>query len=215
VTTKKTATKSRLKSGPKIKGSLPVNRNGRSLRGSQKVRGRTSEYNNGQVEMILDYIAEGLTIKEINERAAKLDDPFQATSQIIYYYRRSREVDLNKIREEKEFDALRTGLSIKTNRLKALYKLANKLESDIEKGKLWLARTKSILVQRNMYEKISEIEFIGNLVKELRGVYADIAAETGGRIMKADITSKGKEFKGYVTISPDDWDIISKEKESK
>ena len=184
----------------------------KSSRKNKPGAGRPPEYSPEQIDAMLGWLAEGLTEGEINNRAAEFTPAFKMSPQLLYHYRKTREIDVSALREEKEFEALRTGLSIKANRLQALYRLAKRLEDDIElRKRLWLDRTKSIVVGPMQWEKITEKEFINNLVRELRGVYADIAAETGGRIMKADITSAGKAIKGYVGISPEDWDSENKE----
>lgn len=175
-------------------------------------RGRVSAMTTDQVNALLEWIADGRTQKEISKDCAEFDPPFTITPQLVYYYRDSRQLDLDKMRQSNEFKALSTGLALKANRLEALYKLATRLEKDIDNKLLWLDKVKSIIVGRNQYQIIREKEFVSTLVKELRGVYSDIAAETGGRVLKADITSKGKQIKGYVGISPEDWDKQNKEK---
>lgn len=177
-------------------------------------QGRVSDYTEEQINALLSWIAEGMTGGEINNAAANFTPAFHISDQLIYHYRKTRELDIEKLREDKEFVALRTGLAVKTNRVKALMRLAARLEEDIEvKKKLWLKRQRSFLTSPKEYKVVTEEEFIAPLVKELRGIYDDIAKETGGRILKADITSKGKQIKGYVGISPEDWDKMQSTEE--
>ena len=195
----------------KPKAKAPIAKPKNSLLKTTK-RGRTSTMTPEQVAGLLEWIADGRTQPEINNNAANFIPAFKVSPQLVHHYRSTRGIDLDKMRQDNEFSALSTGLALKANRLAALYRLARRLEDDIEiRKRLWLDRKKSIITGPKAYEVIVEKEFIGNLVKELRGVYSDIAAETGGRVLKADITSKGKQIKGYVSISPEDWDKQSKQ----
>lgn len=170
---------------------------------------KPSQYSAEQIDALISWIAEGMTEGEINNQAANFTPSFKVTPTVIFHYKHSRELDVDKLRRTKELEALATGLALKANRLKKLYDLAQRLEDDIKlHNRLWLNRVKSITVAKGTYERIEELEFIAPLVDQLRKVYADIAAETGGRVLRADITSKDKPIKGYVGISPEDWEKV-------
>lgn len=168
-----------------------------------------------QMDALIGWIAEGLTQGQIFNRAINFDPPFEPSPFQISYYRKSREIDIVALRKSNEAVAITQGLALRSERLKALLRLAGRLEDELYlKNKLWLDRTKSLAVGKGQYEKIEEIEFNAALVKELRAAYGDIAAEVGGRIMRHDLTSKDKPIKGYVGVSPDDWDRdVSKEQD--
>jgi len=164
-----------------------------------------------QRDFLLVLIAEGLTTPEINAQAELFEPPFKISPQLHTSYRRNHEETLNDMRKQNQFDAFTTGLSLAANRVNALMKLARELEEDLYQKKLvWVRRQKAYGGGKNFTE-FEEDEFNKAEIQELRGIYDDIARETGGRVLKQDITSGGKPIKGYTTVSPDDWDD-SKEK---
>ncbi len=135
-----------------------------------------------QREKVLEWIAEGLLSDEINKRAAKQKPPFKVSRQQVDHFRRTRSVVLNDIKTEGEFDALKSGLSIKDKRVALLQELAEKLRADLfEGGRLWLDQAKAVVNERFEYQ-----EFNGAEVAQLRGLLADIADEVGGRTQKME-----------------------------
>lgn len=174
-----------------------------------KKQSRNRKLNDQQRAQLLQWLAEGLTTGEINTVAASFDnpdtgqaEPFQVSAQLCYQYRKDHELDLTAMRAARDEEAIQTGLAIRANRLKALYKLASELEEDLyTKQRLWTQNAKTVANMEYTFEEFNEAE-----IRQLRGVYEDIAKETGGRIHQIDLTSKGKRIKGYVGISPDDWD---------
>jgi hypothetical protein len=157
-----------------------------------------------QREYLLQLVAEGLKIREINERAAKFKPRFKVTPQQVDYYRQSRGLVLETVLETSESDALKTGLALKEERVKAIKILANTLFDELTRAKdqrLWTDNAKSIGNERYDY-----IEFNKAEVDALRGLLDDIAAEVGERLKKVDLTTGGEKIKGYVGINPDDWD---------
>jgi len=151
---------------------------------------------------LLELIAEGLTTLEINNLGASFDPPFEVSPQLVYQYRTQYAEPLRVLREEKQAEAFETGLGVAANRVKALMRLARMLEEDLEqKEKLWLANKKMVGAETYEFHEFNKAE-----IETLRGIYDDIAKETGGRIQRKDILSGGKPIKGYTTVSPDDWD---------
>lgn len=151
---------------------------------------------------LLEWIGEGLNSAEINELALKFEEPFEVSRQLVYQYRQTYDEPLKVIRQRKENEALTTGLALKAKRLEKLYKLAAVMEEDLHEKKLrWLKDTKMVGNEKVTFEQFNAAE-----IRELRGVYDDIAKETGGRMNKVDITSGGQPLKTYVGVSPDDWD---------
>lgn len=146
--------------------------------------------NKKQRTQLLVWIAEGLETGEINKRAAKFKPPFQVTRQQVDHYRKTRDVKLDEIKAQDETSALKTGLSLKENRVKLLHDLAELLGKDIfEKNLLWLDQAKGIGSGEN-YERIDYQEFNTAEIAQLRGVLDDIASEVGERVKKQEVTGK-------------------------
>lgn len=142
---------------------------------------------------VLDWIADGLTTNEMNNLGANFTPPFKISPQLNYQYRKDYDIDLQKLRNEKDALAISTGLAVRGNRIQQLIKLALLLEEDIHsKGLTW--------VDSKTDKNFNEPE-----LRQLRGIYDDIAKETGGRIQRTDVTSGNKQIKGYVLVSPEDW----------
>ena len=162
-----------------------------------------------QAEYLLTLVAEGLRYGDIVAKTTKFDEPFTLTQQHLYSYRKAQEINLEELRKEREFHALREGLAVKANRVKMLEELAMMFYVDLkDKEMVWLNDKKSIGTD----EPYDFIKFNGSEIEQLRGVLDDIAKETGGRTIKTDITSGNKPIKGYVSVDPNSWDQKVKEK---
>lgn len=179
-----------------------------------KKQSRNRKLNDAQRAQLLQWLAEGLTTQEINTVAASFDnpdtglaEPFTVSPQLCYQYRHDHELDLTELRSARDEEAIVTGLAIRANRLKTLFKLARELEADLyERKRLWTQNAKTVANEGYKFEEFNEAE-----IRQLRGVLDDIAKETNGRIQRVDLTTQGKKIKGYVGISPDDWDADEKE----
>lgn len=139
-------------------------------------------------ELLLQWIAEGLLTDEINKRAARCAAPFKVSRQQVEYYRRSRNQDVREILEQTEFKAMNTGLAIKSERVQVLKDLAVKMAGELNDGKLWLTRIKSVGGGPNFHE-FTEEEFNKSEMDALRGVLDDIAKELGHRAIKSEVIS--------------------------
>lgn len=145
-----------------------------------------------QQKILLTWIAEGLETDEINERAAKFRPRFKVSWQQVDYYRKSRGLALEEIKEVSEVDALKTGLALKEERVKALKYLADKMLEELKTpDKWWLPQVKGI-GQGDNFRQIDYFEFNKGELEALRGVFDDLAAEVGDRIKRVDATSDGK-----------------------
>jgi hypothetical protein len=146
-----------------------------------------------QQTILLTWIAEGLDTGEINERAAKYRPRFKVSKQQVDFYRKSRDLKLEEIKESGEVDALKTGLATREERVKALKLLADKMYAELtnESEKWWLPQVKGI-GQGSNFERVDYFEFNKGEIETFRGVLDDIAAEVGDRIKKIDATSDGK-----------------------
>ncbi len=146
--------------------------------------------NKKQRTRLLEWIAEGLESGEINKRAAKQKPPFNVTRQQVDHYRKTREVDLQTLKQTDEHSALSSGLALRAERVKLLQDLAARMSDDLlNKNLLWLDQAKGIGSQEN-YERIDYQEFNSAEVAQLRGVLDDIAQEVNERIKKHEVTGK-------------------------
>lgn len=185
---------------------------------------RVRKLDDKQRAQVLGWIAEGLTTAEINDLAASYTDPdsieakpFNVSSQLVYQYRKDHDLDLQTLRAEREAEAITTGLALKANRIKQLEKLAHELEEDLYVKKLKWTQNAKGLGSGEDFEKYTFEEFNEAEIRQLRGVYDDLAKETGGRVQQVDMKLKG-HVKAYMSVSPDDWDEEldkSKKKEQK
>lgn len=142
--------------------------------------------NKSQKEMLLQWIAEGLRPGEINKRAKEYDEPFSVDRKQVYYYRTSRGKDIKEITEQAEFQALNTGLALKSVRIEKLKQLAELMEKDLFADELlWVDDKKGVgtgaAAEVYDYKKFNRAE-----VEAYRGVLDDIAREMGDR-SKTDI----------------------------
>lgn len=136
-----------------------------------------------QKEALLTWVAEGLLTDEINKRAAQFKPRFKVSNRVVTYYRKSRGVALEEIKENSEASALKTGFAIKEARVAALQKLADKMLDELtrdEGNRLWTEQVKGVGSQDN-FERYEYEEFNKAEVDALRGVLDDIASELGER----------------------------------
>ena len=115
-----------------------------------------------QKEFLLALVAEGLQSDEINARAAKFKPPFEVSRQQVDFYRDSRGVALEEIKAESESGALKQGFALKERRIEVMSEIAERIYADLQKG-----------IREGEAFEFKEAE-----VKQLRGLFADIAKET-------------------------------------
>jgi len=143
-----------------------------------------------QREALLAWVAEGLQSDEINKRAAVFDPPFDVTRQQVDHYRKTRRIEIEKLRKDGEFTALNTGLAVREKRVELLQELAFVMRDDLlVKKLLWTPQVKGIGGADN-YERIDYEEFNTAEVMQLRGVLDDIAAEVNERVKRQEVTGK-------------------------
>lgn len=80
---------------------------------------------------------------------------------------------------------LETGLALSYNRVIKLKLLADRLEGDIFKGRIWLDDVKQI-GNGKYAQRVDLIVFNRGLVEQYRGILDDLAKETGGRVQKTE-----------------------------
>lgn len=153
-----------------------------------------------QHEAMVKWIAQGLTGRQINHAAANFSPPFKPTEPQLAYWRKKFKVDITSLRRELEQNALYEGLALRSNRLEKLYKLATVMEDDLfQNGKLWLSKVKGI-GSGNYFERVVEEEFNESELRQLRGIYDDIAREVGGRRAELGLDDVGETTGGLVSL---------------
>ena len=154
---------------------------------------------------LIEWIASGLSNKQINQRAAKYVDPFHVGSEILYYYRTYKQLDITAMKRLQEANAFNTGLAIRARRIEKLNAIAEIIYDHlVNEDGMWVDRTKLIGRGANA-SMIVEREFNDAEVKEFRLLMNDIALEVGQRVHKADV-NVNHTVKGYTEVSPNDWD---------
>jgi hypothetical protein len=137
-----------------------------------------------QKEKVLAWVAEGLQSDEMNARAAKCRPPFSVSRQQVDFYRESRGLALDGLKETSESDALRTGLALKEKRVETLVELAERLKAELlgegDEGRLWLRRQRGLGSGEWMIP-IEEEHFNLGELNALRALLDDISKETNGR----------------------------------
>lgn len=138
-----------------------------------------------QREYLLTLIADGLQTDEINKKTKAFADPFTVTRQAVDFYRSSRGVRLDELKEESESESLRTGLALREGRVETLKELGERLRRELlsadEDGRLWLRRKKALGTGAFMeVVEVEELNVAG--IRALRDVLDDIAKEMHARI---------------------------------
>lgn len=146
-----------------------------------------------QREAVIQWIAEGVQSDEINKRAAVFKPPFSVNRVLVKYYRDRDKVKISEVIAADQTSALTTGLALRENRVAKLQLLADKMEADILKDRLWVPDVKSVGNGENFRE--IDFEYFNKAeVDSYRGVLDDIAAETGGRIRKNETITKEIDY---------------------
>ena len=151
-----------------------------------------------QREALTAWIAEGVQSDEINKRAVVFKPPFSVKRTLVDYYRNKHKIPMSEIIAADQMSALTTGLALKENRVAKLQILADKMEADILKDRLWVQDVKSIGNGEN-FQAIDFEYFNKAEVDAYRGVLDDIAAETGGRSKSVALT--GADGKDLIPLS--------------
>lgn len=163
-----------------------------------------------QMKIIL-WLAEGLTTKEISVKAAMEKPSFYVNAQDVYYYRVTRQIDVDQAKRARESEALSSGFALKENRVTALNELAAKIFGELmsdKDSKLWLKMVKGIGSGLD-YERIDYEEFNRAGVETVRGLLDDIALEMKDRVRRTDVTTKDKPITSGSGLDPALWKNLS------
>jgi PBSX family phage terminase large subunit len=143
-----------------------------------------------QRAFILKRLGRGDTATQIIEAATKLKEPFVVTGSQVAAYRKKEHIVFRDIVKRKAELGMHVGLALSENRVNHLQQLADMLEEDLlrkntefKKNMRWLERVKGIGSGMD-YERVKEFEFNRAEYEQLRGIYDDIAKETGERVQR-------------------------------
>ena len=138
-----------------------------------------------QREAVIKWVVAGFRSDEINNRAAAWIPPFSVSRGQVVYYRKTRGIDVAKLEEMGEHDALNSGLALVSERVKKLKELAELLENDIFGDLLWTDNVKGVgsgpVATIVDYEEFNAAE-----VAAYRGVLDDIAKEMSHRVQRQE-----------------------------
>jgi hypothetical protein len=126
-----------------------------------------------QKEMVLACAAEGLESNEINARASRCRPPFKVSRQQVDFYRDSRGVSIDQVKERGECGALSSGFALRDERVRVLSLIAELLHQDL---------TSAI-------RSLEDGEFKEGEIRQLRGVFDDLAKEMGDRKTRIEQSS--------------------------
>jgi hypothetical protein len=148
---------------------------------------------------MVEWVAEGLRLPEIKERAAKEDPPFDVDWNQIKWARQRLNVGIRKMREQEASEVLISGLPRMVERIRQLEALYDKhLALIIARGEEMageIAGGETGLLVRDYKGRNADVavyKYDGALVKEMRGILDDIAREVGDRKTNVDLTTKGQ-----------------------
>jgi len=125
-------------------------------------------------------VGEGLSSTEINQQAATFEIPFKVSRSQVDYFRKTRNVDIKKMIQESEFDALNSGLALKAERVKRLQLLAALMEEDLFGGVLWVNDVKGI-GRGEDFQTVDIERFNQSETSEYRATLDQIAGEVGDK----------------------------------
>lgn len=159
--------------------------------------------NQKQKEDVIRCVGEGLRTDEINSRGKLFKPPYEVTRSQVQYYRDKFNVDLATMTAESDSLALSQGIALRAVRVKKLALLAAILEEDlITEGKIWLERERCI--GGGQFGKyVVELEFNEAEIRQLRGIYDDVAHEVGDRRNTVDFDPDDKGLPAVVVYVPD------------
>jgi len=148
-----------------------------------------------QRQQIKGWVVQGLSTSEINKLAEKCDPPFTVARQQVSDYKKRYTPVVKAMIEAKQSSPLKEGLAIKENRIALLQQLADAMRRDlIDNDKTWI-------VERVVTVGNQPVEIEGfnhQEMNQMRGVLDDLAKETGGRTINANLNVREK---GEITVT--------------
>lgn len=157
------------------------------------------ELTDGQRAFVRTHIASGVH-KYSPMRALCLahDPPFDISYPQFKRIRFAAGVKIAKLREEGAETALKKGLALKAARVAKLKALVtrhlNLMEDRAEEMEEEVAGGDTGLMTRDYKDGLPVYKYDAAFIRELRGLFDDIAKEVGDRQQKMDVTSNGKSL---------------------
>ena len=149
--------------------------------------------------LLVGWAAEGLTLAEINERAAREDPPFKVEWNQLKHVRRQATKTYSEIKEEFERDALSEGLARRAVRIRQLEDLFDRhmglIKARGEEMADEVAGGEFGLMVRDYKGKNADTpvyKYDAALIREMRGLFDDIARELGDRRTNVDLSAGGE-----------------------
>lgn len=113
--------------------------------------------------MVIACVAEGLESDEINARASRCKPPFSVSRQQVDFYRDSRGVRIDELKESGQVAALSSGFALRDERVRLISEIAEQLRADLAEG-------------IRLGGEFKEAE-----IRQMRGLLDDLAKEMGDR----------------------------------
>ncbi len=160
-----------------------------------------------QRNALLSWAAEGLRLREINERAAQFDPPFEVEYLQLKHARKRSKTKFEQLREEFENEAIGEGLARKAVRIREKshrHDLLNQIiaERSVSEDMQAVAGGKTGLLVKDYKNGLMAVyKLDAALLKELRDLEREIAIEVGQWTEKKDVTSDGKPLQLQPTIN--------------
>lgn len=154
-----------------------------------------------QRKLLVGWAAEGLTLGEVNDRASKENPPFKVEWHALKWVRQKADKTYGEIKQEFERDALNEGLARRAVRIRQLQDLFDRhialIKARGEEMDGEIAGGDTGLMVRDYKGKNADTpvyKYDAALIREMRGLFDDIARELGDRKTNVDldVTSAGK-----------------------
>lgn len=154
-----------------------------------------------QRELVITWAVEGLNINEVQRRAQECDPPFEVRYNQLKHIRRHANKNYSNLREEFDREALGEGLARRAVRIRQLEDLFDRhialIRARGEEMAAEVAGGDTGLLVRDYKGKEADVavyKYDAALVKEMRGLFDDIARELGDRKTNMDLTTAGAPF---------------------
>ena len=147
---------------------------------------RGIKYSMDQRNLLKKLVAAGKNITEIRNECEKFKEPFKPTNTIIQNYRSALGVKIYDLIEKGEFTALNSGLALRENRVRALTRLAHRMEFDLFGEELiWLDDAKTVASQRFDFKQFNKAQ-----IDVYLRILDDISKEIGGRVQRVEVEQR-------------------------
>lgn len=136
-----------------------------------------------QRAMLVEWAAAKLDIDETRRRALGSIPPFLPSYLQLKWARKTADINFQKYREELIAESAKSGYRTWEARVLELEATIELLKRDVFGGRHWCRDVKEVAGEIVRVERFNE-----GLIKQWRGLFDDVARETGGRASKVDIS---------------------------